>query len=290
MVHLVPLKECYPEFQQAILGFVVPLFLFITGYLVNIDKTRVMYVKYLAKLSVPYVIMEFAYMLVAQFLPVNNVPEIETLQDAMMVLLVYPVGPYWYLHTMIICGTVYYVIFCLHCANRLYVLIATLLSIAFFTPLLSVGVVVAYFAGVVVRRSEKEFEKIFPSTPFAFFVICITLIYSISIATDFSSWQTLYPVVMSISVISILLWLQKYVSKCRLLNFIGKNTLPIFLFHPIFTMIAKRFLTGVISFDKSVTIYTLLTIAMSIAGSLLIAYTMDIFGISICFGRHKMLR
>lgn len=290
MVHLVPLKERYPEFQQAVLGFVVPLFLFITGYLVNIDKTKTQYAKYLVGLGVPYIIMELSYLLVAQYVSVNNVPRVDSLQDVVLVLIVYPVGPYWYLHTMLICGILYYAVFHSLHSNRLYVLAFVLLVIAFFTPLLNIGVALAYFAGVIVRKSDIEFEQIFLSSPFAFFLIILTIAYSISVSPDFASWHTIYPIVMSVSVISVLLWLHKYVCEWHFVNFIGKNTLPIFMFHPIFTMLAKKlFATFVIS-DSCVIIYAVITIVFSVIGSLLMAYFFDITRLSLFFCRNRILR
>ncbi len=290
MVHLVPLKEQYPEFQQAILGFVVPLFLFVTGYLVNIDKTKVQFTKYLLGILVPYVVMELFYILVAQFVSVNNVPGIDSLQDIIMVLVVNPVGPYWYLHSMLICGTVYYVVFLWFHSCRLYVFVSALLAIAFFTPLLNVGVAMAYFAGVLVRKSKIEFERIFPTTPFAFFVIVLTMAYSMCVSRNFASWYTLYPVVMSVSMISALLWLQKYACKWQFVDFVGKNTLPIFLFHPIFTMLAKTFFACFALSNSCLIIYTVLTVVVSVIGSLAIAYILDTTRLSLFFCRGRIIR
>ncbi|MBO4964409.1 MAG: acyltransferase, partial [Prevotella sp.] len=71
--------------------------------------------------------------------------------------------------------------------------------------------------------------------------------------------------------------------------YIGRNTLPIYLFHPIFTMAAK-FYHPLFAFDSSKITFTLVTICVAVAGSLAIAMIMERTRAAWIFGKARMLR
>lgn len=73
------------------------------------------------------------------------------------------------------------------------------------------------------------------------------------------------------------------------LSFIGRNTLPIYLFHPIFTMAAKYY-HPFFAFDKSEILFAVFTILIAIVGSLAIALLMEKTKVAYIFGKGKMLR
>lgn len=73
------------------------------------------------------------------------------------------------------------------------------------------------------------------------------------------------------------------------LLYIGRNTLPIYLFHPIFTMVAK-FYHPLFNWDRSEICFALVTIFIAIAGSIGIAKMMEKTHLAYLFGKGKMLR
>lgn len=73
------------------------------------------------------------------------------------------------------------------------------------------------------------------------------------------------------------------------LLYIGRNTLPIYLFHPIFTMAAK-FYHPLFNWDRSEICFALVTIFIAIAGSIGIAKMMEKTRLAYLFGKGKMLR
>ena len=73
------------------------------------------------------------------------------------------------------------------------------------------------------------------------------------------------------------------------IGYVGRNTLPIYLFHPIFTMAAKYALKF-FYFDSTGYLHLLFTICISIIGSLAIAYILDKWKLSYIFARKKFLR
>ena len=110
LIHCTPFKDSYPNAQNAILAFVVPLFLFITGYLFNVKKTWKEFAHYLYGLLIMYAIFEMAYIVLSYFFPVRDGVTELTGTAILNKLILHPIGPYWYLHTMIICSCIYYLL------------------------------------------------------------------------------------------------------------------------------------------------------------------------------------
>ena len=156
------------------------------------------------------------------------------------------------------------------------------------TPALNITAAIYYFAGVVIRQCRIDFNKVFRPTPLAFilwpFILCREDLYDWgNMAVAFSCWCC----------ISALMWLNQYyksqmIGKSTLL-YIGKNTLPIYLFHPIFTMAAK-FYHPLFAFDKSEILLAAFTIILAIAGSIAIAKVMEKTKLAYFFGKKEILR
>ena len=72
-------------------------------------------------------------------------------------------------------------------------------------------------------------------------------------------------------------------------EYIGRNTFPIFVFHPIFTMLSK-FLLPFFRFEPTGLLHAFFTIVMCIAGSLCMAKLMDRTRLSFLLGRKRILR
>lgn len=71
--------------------------------------------------------------------------------------------------------------------------------------------------------------------------------------------------------------------------YIGMNTLPIYLFHPVFTMSA-RFCQRLFTWDSSVLSFTFVTLIISVFGSLALAWLLDRSHFSYLFARSRFLR
>lgn len=72
LIHIVSFGNAYPHLKAGILSFMMPTFLIITGYLVNIGKTGRQFGKYLLCLALPYVIMVTGFSVLSYFLPVRD--------------------------------------------------------------------------------------------------------------------------------------------------------------------------------------------------------------------------
>lgn len=106
--HLSHIGSKYPYAKSIVYTFHMPAFLLISGYLINVHKKPEIFLKAMAWIFIPYTIMEISYACMSMLFPVwDGIKEINASVLLGKVLLD-PIGPYWYLHTFILCGTTYY--------------------------------------------------------------------------------------------------------------------------------------------------------------------------------------
>lgn len=205
LIHIVSFGNAYPHLKAGILSFMMPTFLIITGYLVNIEKSWKQMGKYLLCLALPYVIMVTGFSVLSYFMPVRDgITELSFSQICEKIF-VTSIGPYWFIQTMIICGALYYLSFkCIrwdgmrmggqeHCKHNSLVAFALMLVLASLTPALSTTAAAYYFIGVVIRQSKAEFSKIFRPSYLAIWLWAVILLkedrYNWAyIAVIFSCW------------------------------------------------------------------------------------------------------
>lgn len=96
LVHIVHFGDLHPDVKSSILAFMMPTFLVITGYLVNVHKTIKKFLHYLLKIALPYTIMVLGYMLVSLYLPVRDGITSFDVHTVCRVLFVTSIGPYWF--------------------------------------------------------------------------------------------------------------------------------------------------------------------------------------------------
>ena len=306
LIHIVSFGNAYPQLKAGILSFMMPTFLIITGYLVNIEKSPKEMGRYLMCLALPYVIMVTGFSVLSYFMPVRDGITELSLAQICEKIFVTSIGPYWFIQTMIICGILYYVSFkgatwrklrqgetTMSTTTSLFIF-ATLLLLLSKTPALSPSAATYYFIGVVLRQCHIGFDRIFRPSPAALLLWLLLLGME-----EWYDWGTLAIVFSCWCCISSLMWIHSLITRLQdkacirktedTLLYIGRNTLPIYLFHPIFTMAAK-FYHPLFSWDRSEIIFALVTIFIAIAGSIGIAKMMEKTHLAYLFGKGKMLR
>lgn len=306
LIHIVSFGNAYPQLKSGILSFMMPTFLIITGYLVNIEKSSKEMGRYLMCLALPYVIMVTGFSVLSYFMPVRDGITELSLSQICEKIFVTSIGPYWFIQTMIICGILYYVSFkgaiwgtlrqgktTMSTTTSLFIF-ATLLLLQSKTPALSPSAATYYFIGAVLRQCHIGFDKIFRPSPVALLLWLLLLGME-----EWYDWGTLAIVFSCWCCISSLMWIHSLINHLQdnacvrkteaTLLYIGRNTLPIYLFHPIFTMAAK-FYHPLFSWDRSEIIFALVTIFIAIAGSIGIAKMMEKTRLAYLFGKGKMLR
>lgn len=306
LIHIVSFGNAYPQLKAGILSFMMPTFLIITGYLVNIGKSPKEMGRYLMCLALPYVIMVTGFSVLSYFMPVRDSITELSLSQICEKIFVTSIGPYWFIQTMIICGILYYASFKGATWGKLrqgettkstttsLFIFATLLLLLSKTPALSPSAATYYFIGVVLRQCHIGFDRIFRPSPAALLLWLLLLGME-----DWYDWGTLAIVFSCWCCISSLMWIHSLIIRLQdntcirktedTLLYIGRNTLPIYLFHPIFTMAAK-FYHPLFGWDRSEIIFALVTIFIAIAGSIGIAKMMEKTHLAYLFGKGKMLR
>ena len=179
LIHIVSFGNAYPQLKAGILSFMMPTFLIITGYLVNIEKSSKEMGRYLMCLALPYVIMVTGFSVLSYFMPVRDGITELSLSQICEKIFVTSIGPYWFIQTMIICGILYYVSFkgatwgtlrqgktTMSTTTSLFIF-ATLLLLQSKTPALSPSAATYYFIGAVLRQCHIGFDKIFRPSPVA---------------------------------------------------------------------------------------------------------------------------
>lgn len=306
LIHIVSFGNAYPQLKAGILSFMMPTFLIITGYLVNIEKSPKEMGRYLMCLALPYVIMVTGFSVLSYFMPVRDGITELSLSQICEKIFVTSIGPYWFIQTMIICGILYYVSFkgaiwgtlrqgktTMSTTTSLFIF-ATLLLLLSKTPALSPSAATYYFIGAVLRQCHIGFDRIFRPSP-----VALLLWINLLGLEEWYDWGTLAIVFSCWCCISSLMWIHSLIKRLQdnvsvrktedTLLYMGRNTLPIYLFHPIFTMAAK-FYHPLFSWDRSEICFALVTIFIAIAGSIGIAKIMEKTHLAYLFGKGKMLR
>lgn len=290
LVHIVHFGDMYPNIKSCILSFMMPTFLFITGFLVNINKKLSSFCIYIIKIFLPYFIMVMGYLVLSLYLPVRDGIKTFNFNTVIRVLFVTSIGPYWFLRIMIYCGILYYISFkalnSLDKVTKFCIFAGMLILISQLTSLLDIKAAAYYFLGAGTKQFIGDFKKVYRKTFVA--IIPFTLLI---INYKFRDWGCLS---VALSVIFFFCFTAKFTDylhgkTLNYIEYIGKNTLPIYIFHPIFTMVAKIFIP-LFSFEPTGILHALITIVISIVGCIGLGKLLDFTKLSYLFGRKKIMR
>lgn len=287
--HLSYIEHLYPYAKNIVFTFHMPAFLFISGYLFNINKKWNVFLRSIKWIFIPYAIMEGGYVIMASFLPIQDHIDHISFLIVLNKVFLHPLGSYWYLHTLMLCGLLYYGVFKVLHLEKLSSLIIFGLCLYFcsyYLHIVSFYSACYFFAGVVVRQSGLTFLQVVRPSALSILPVILMAAYPQNL-----SRSTIAGAIMVYLVMSICLFCFKYIKgKMREGTlFIGRNTLIIFLFSPIFTLLAKQFLPF-LAFDHSGMLFLFLSLAFTLAGCFLVAYGMDWLNISrFFFGKARVV-
>lgn len=291
--HLTFVSETFPFAKAMVYTFHMPGFLLISGYLMNVEKTARRFFSMILWLFVPYIVMESGYIVMASLLPINEHIDRLTLDAYLYHLLIKPLGPYWYLQTMVLCGVLHYLterfmdshylIRLLSCAGACYVL-SWLGIISFHNALY-------FFAGAAIRMYSLDIKKVFHPHVLSIILLAFLLV----------DWKNLNAgtaggVAIVYFVMNVLMLVHTHLPHRILssLHWIGRNTMPIFLFSPIFTVLCKplrSIMPEILPQSLQAMLFIVVSLPLCLVGSILIAKVMDITATSsILFGRRSVLK
>lgn len=138
----------------------------------------------------------------------------------------------------------------------------------------------------ILSQCRLRFQSVFQPSLVAIFPLMILCRYPENL-----NRYSLAGILITYLSISFLLWAYRYIPHRikHILHFIGRNTLSILLFSPIFIMLSKM-LIPLFVYDSSGVSFTCVAVTFVITGCFLIARSMDKWKLSRFFcGRRKLI-
>ncbi len=278
--------DMYLTAKKVVYAFHMPGFLLVSGYFAAVWRSGAVgdfLGRRMKWIFVPYVVMESLYAVASTFLPVRGGLEVLDAAHVAEAVLLHPVGPYWYLHTLMLCSIVWFFVSRVDRPGKWGALVLCALA---FIALSMLGLtaysnVFYFWTGLVLRRFSLDFTEAF--RPGVAWLVPFILLVAISGAE--------YGVLLTYCAVAAVMGLSRYAkgplrSTCLL---IGRNSLYVLLFSPLFTAAAKP-LVPYFSFDPSGLLLLALATTVAVGGSLLITCVLDRAGISpYLFGRKQAL-
>ena len=272
--HLVYIGDKYPYIKQIVYTFHMPAFLIISGYLTNVQKDIRSFMKKLLWIFIPYLCMETGYVLMSHILPVReNVPEISS-SILLHKIFIKPLGPYWYLHTLIICSLLYYLAFRytrMKIISQVIILGLGLFAVSYWGGIMVFANAIYFLAGVIIKQSKLPFIRIFQPSLLALVPMILLCCFPDNLNRGILAGITITYLAIIISLYAHN-YLSKGISQCS--YFIGRNTLVIFLFSPLFTILCKMFLSFLF-FEPTGILFMIISVAITVSGCIIIAWSMD---------------
>ena len=272
--HLIYIGDKYPYIKQIVYTFHMPAFLIISGYLTNVQKDIRSFMRKLLWIFIPYLCMETGYVLMSHILPVReNVPEISS-GILLHKIFIKPLGPYWYLHMLIICSLLYYLTFRytrMKTISQVILLGLGLFAVSYWGGIIVLANAIYFLAGVIIKQSKLPFIRIFQPSLLALVPMILLCCFPDNLNRGILAGITITYLAIIISLYAHS-YLSKGIRQCS--YFIGRNTLVIFLFSPLFTILCKMFLPFLF-FEPTGILFMIISVAITVSGCIVIAWSMD---------------
>lgn len=289
--HLVYIGDVYPVAKRFVYTFHMPAFLLISGYMINVRKSSRVFLRSMMWIAVPYLLVEAGYVIMASILPIRE--HIDSLDAWVFLdkLLLHPLGPYWYLHTLVLCGISAFVVMRIPHLSRLSCFIVLGMvygALSCLLGVLSLANSLYFLAGVIVRQCGIPFLAFFRPSWWSLLVI-------LWLASDAANFDKSLPSGMLLVYLMISLCLVVYpyirgvfVRRCIL--YVGRHTLLLLVFSPVFTILAKFYQPLLLSLEPSGMLFMLVSVVFAVLGSMGVAYLCDCLHLSPwIFGRQRVL-
>lgn len=288
--HLVYIGNRYPVAKAFVYTFHMPGFLIISGYLLNVHKPVPQFLRYIQWIFVPYLLMESGYVVMASILPIREHIQQLTFGLFLDKLFLHPLGPYWYLHTLMLCGIVTYVVAQFASRHRVLMLLGVLLCLWVLALLgLVTWINAVYFCvGVALRLYHRPFVDTFH--PAWWSLIGVVLVATC--VPNALQRHTIGGMLIVYFVISFLLWLYPYLPKEveKISHFIGRNSLLLLLFSPMFTVLSKLFQSYLL-FEPTGMLFMLVALLFTVVGSFTVAYILQKLHVAqYIFGKSRIIK
>jgi len=289
LCHLPYFVEKYEYVNNFVYSFHMYGFLLISGYLFNTEKGLKGFCAYFRALFVPYVFFSTAYLFGLYYgscyiSTANQIQEL-SLTSWLNTIFLTPSGTYWYIHTIIVCSIITYYstrVFKSN-ENRFVLTSIVFMIISLVVPFQKPLFLFFYFVGYVIRLYRHSFDSIIMKT-WALIIPLVICYYS----SDVSMRSLPTVVCNTFCVMGLIGWVTPRLWKpvLKIVSWIGKNSLPILLISPAFT-VATKIIIPYFSFDNTRLIWTIISVVFVVVGCLISALVFDKLRISVfLWGRN----
>lgn len=288
--HLVYIGNHYPVAKAFVYTFHMPGFLIISGYLFNMHKSVGKFAHYIQWLFVPYFLMESGYVAMAAVLPICE----HIYQFSFMLyvdkLFLHPIGPYWYLHTLMLCGTVSYLVSRLSRKAGIWRigLVFGILVGCSFLGIIERANAFYFCAGLCLRHYGGSFIKVFHPSCWSVIVVILIIMFMPNSLHKYTFWGMMIVYFMFSFLLGIYYYLPMKVA--NLFHFIGRNSLVLLLFSPIFTVLAKLFQPYLL-IEPTGMLFMLVALTFTVVGCFAIVYLLQwLHLVRFIFGKDTVVR
>lgn len=283
------LKNHFEHLRDYIYFFHMPIFLMITGYFINI---KLSIKKITNNLLIPYILFFSTYLIILLITTKLNLLEksnsIESISNIFHAIIFQPFASYWYLHSLIL--------FCCILSISNYIG-----QLCFKKQNLSFTIIVFYLIQTIFVFFD--FKLLYWVTSYIWIGMLYRITVSNSITTDSIASLSILTVasffiqdfdlirtITCVLIVFLIIFLLKRINH-SMIALIGRNSLLIFLFHVYFINIMKAFSLSTLKIDSSGILFIILSLLISIFGSLLTGSIMDKIKIStFIFGTKKVIK
>lgn len=278
LFHLALVESTYPIAREAVYTFHMSAFLLISGYLANVEKKPSAFFKSVMHILLPYLLFESLY-IVMQYnlgsaLGAHNAIGTLTATDFLTRMLTLPTGPYWYLHTLVICTLIYYLVYRLLKLQGIAGLALSgllLYGLSLVIEGLDWSNVIYFLIGMSILRSGNSLLRVITPS----FIAVLPLMVLFSNRENFHN-GSLAGVAITLLVMSVLLAFYPYCGKAvrSTACFLGRNSLAIVVFSPIFTLATKAAMP-LFTFDTTAVSFAVTAVAFVVLCCLGCAWLCD---------------
>jgi fucose 4-O-acetylase-like acetyltransferase len=241
-IRYVGIFESYYEVAKTLVyRFHMPGNLVLSGFLVNCNKPGKEFIfSNLRKIVIPYLIFEFLYVtalyLVQKigFETTNHAGSLNIIRT-LKYLFIGPIGPYWYLHTLVLCNFLYFISKCIfkdNCINTIILFSMLLFIFSCFTDLF-IGNYIYYIIGVVLKNYNNMYSLAIKKSWFSIIPVMVIACITLPLLDRFS----VYGIIITYMMLSFCLVLSGKLKCNKLFAYFGQNSYSFVLFSPLFTVI-----------------------------------------------------
>lgn len=278
--HLQYIEHLYPTAKQVVFTFHMPVFLLISGFFTSVHKSGSDFLHRLGRIALPYVLAEAAYVVASAYMPVAGGVERLSVGVVLDKVFLHPLGPYWYLHTLAVATTVSWLVARLRRLTEGAQVVLTaglLLALSAWGGWLSLTGAVYFSIGLALRQWGLGLFAVSRATLWS-----LLPVVGLCLFPENRNALTLGGLGVSLLVGNFLTALCQRLPQRALRGplWLGRNTLPILLFSPVFTMAVKPLARWLEPIDATGLLFLLLALVIAVGGSVVMAWVADRLGLS----------